>query len=178
MTRNSARRSMLVAVILFSLSTVPNPALARDFAVGSKPRSVAVGDFNRDGVQDLAIANAGENTVSVLLGNSDGTFQAALTFGVGRAPWAVAVGDFNRDGVQDLAVANYDSDTVSVLLGNGDGTFQAALTFDVVVNGAGGGPTSVAVGDFNRDGLPDLAIADCDTGTVSVLLGNGDGTFF
>src|SRR6266851_4240058 len=115
----------------------------RDFDAGRDPRSVAVGDFNGDGVQDLAVANFGSNTVSVLLGNGDGTFRAPLTFGVGTNPHFVAVGDFNRDGKQDLAVANFGSNTVSVLLGNIDGTFQAALTFGVATN-----PHFVAVGDF------------------------------
>ena len=74
-------------------------------------------------------------TVSVLLGNGDGTFQAAVNYGAGTNPNSVAVGDFNGDGKPDLAVANGGSNTVSVLLGNGDGTFQAAVTY-----GAGSEP--------------------------------------
>ena len=70
----------------------------RDFGVGSGPRSVAVGDFNGDGAQDLAVANRDSNNVSVLLGNGDGTFQAAVNFGAGAGPRSVAVGDFNGDG--------------------------------------------------------------------------------
>jgi len=81
----------------------------RDFGVGAAPTSVAVGDFNGDGAQDLAVANFGSNDVSVLRGNGDGTFQAAVNFGVGERPFSVAVGDFNGDGPQDLAVANYFS---------------------------------------------------------------------
>jgi hypothetical protein len=112
--------------------------------------------------------------VSVLLGNGDGTFQAARNFAAGIRPYSVAVGDFNGDGTPDLAVANDTfSGTVSVLLGNGDGTFQAARNF-----AAGSYPYSVAVGDFTGDGTLDLAVAnDTFSGTVSVLLGNGDGTF-
>jgi hypothetical protein len=128
---------------------------------------VAVGDFNGDGIQDLAVANWGSNTVSVLLGNGDGTFQAARNFAAGSHPSSVAVGDFNGDGIQDLAVA--ESGGVSVLLGNGDGTFEAAHSF------AAGGPDSVLVGDFNRDGIQDLAVVS--PFGVRVLLGNGDGTF-
>jgi hypothetical protein len=110
-------------------------------------------------------------TVSVLLGNGDGTFQAARSFAAGSGPASVAVGDFNGDGHLDVAVANeVSSGTVSVLLGNGDGTFQAARGF-----AAGIYPASVAVGDFNGDGLPDLAVTG--GGAVRVLLGNGDGSF-
>src|SRR5713226_8016890 len=83
----------------------------RDFDAGSVPQSVSVGDFNGDGVQDLAVANAGSfpsdpGNVSVLWGNGDGSFQAARNFAAGTQPVSVAVGDFNGDGVQDLAVAN------------------------------------------------------------------------
>ena len=145
---------------------------ARSLGAGSNPFSVAVGDFNGDGVQDLAITNGGSAHVSVLLGNGDGTFQAAVNFGVGIRPAVVTVGDFNGDGIQDLAVANNGSNNLSVLLGNGDGTFQVAVNF-----GAGGSPLSVAVADFNGDGVQDLAVANEGSNNVSVLLGNGDGTF-
>src|SRR5207244_4194421 len=141
------------------------------------PRSVAVGGFNGDGTLDLAVADWGSNTVSVLLGNGDGTFQAPLTFTTGARPSSVAAGDFNGDGALDLAVANEDNFSVSVLLGNGDGTFQVPSTFTT-----GARPQSVAVGDFDRDGTLDLAVAaeagfPVLPGNVSVLLGNGDGTF-
>src|SRR5262249_20769798 len=86
-----------------------------------RPISIAVGDFNGDGVQDLAVANNGSNDVSVLLGNGDATFQGARNFAAGRLPSSVAVGHFNGDGRQDLVVANSGSNDVSVLLGNGDG---------------------------------------------------------
>src|SRR5262249_8558076 len=144
------------------------------YAVGSSPRSVAVGDFNGDGNQDLAVANGGTANVSVLLGNGDGSFQAAQNFAAGSRPGAVAGGDLHRDGKPALAVANRGSGNVSVLLGNGDGTFQPAQNF-----AAGANPISVAVGDFNGDGNPDLAVAG-GTGAASgvrVLLGNGDGSF-
>ena len=90
----------------------------RSFRVGINPRSVAVGDFNGDGVQDLAVANVGSQNVSVLLGNGDGSFQTARNFGVGNDPYSVAVGDFNGDGRPDLAVANQNSNNVSVLINN------------------------------------------------------------
>src|SRR5215831_12571491 len=94
-----------------------------DSVAGNFPVSVAVGDFNGDGKPDLAVANPlfPNGTVSVLLGNGDGSFQAAQAFGAGSQPLSVAVGDFNGDGKPDLAVANQVSNNVSVLLGNGDG---------------------------------------------------------
>src|SRR5206468_2009142 len=152
-----------------------------DFAVGTNPKSVAVSDFNGDGRLDLAVANAGcydvPGAVSVLLGNGDGTFQPVQSFAAGNDAASVAVGDVHGDGRPDLAVANASRNTVSVLLGNGDGTFQPAQSF-----AAGSGVFSVAVGDFNGDGRPDLVVANAGgssgvPGTVSVLLGNGDGTF-
>ena len=148
MTRNSARRPLLVAATVLLWSTVPTSAPAVDLTAGAHPSSVAVDDFNQDGVADLAVTDYGSDTVSVLLGNGDGTFQAAVSYSVGSHPWSVAVGDFDGDGRTDLAVANGGSNTVSVLLGNGDGTFQPALNFDT----GGSGAVSVVVGDFNRDG--------------------------
>src|SRR5215813_13057054 len=115
------------------------------FGAGPDPVSVTVGDFNGDGIQDVAVANHeaydGPDGISVLLGNGDGMFQQAINFGSGgNVASFVAVGDFNGDEIQDLAVANngFSSDSVSVLLGNGDGTFQAAVNF-----GAGVNPISV-----------------------------------
>jgi hypothetical protein len=150
----------------------------RSFDAGGVGVRVAVGDFNGDGILDLAVAHltgAESWGVSVLMGNGDGTFQAPRSFATGSSPDSVAVGDFNGDGIPDLAVANYASYTVSVLLGNGDGSFGAAVNYYLGAN-----PFSVTVGDFNGDGYPDLVVATSysgQPGTVSVLLGNGDGTF-
>ena len=96
---------------------------------------------------DLAVANDGDNTVSVLLGNGDGTFQPQVTYAVGQCPDAIVAGDFTGDGRLDLAVANALDDTVSVLLGNGDGTFQPQVTYAV-----GADPDAIVAGDFNGDG--------------------------
>ena len=94
------------------------------FLAGSGPAFVTTGDFDRDGTSDLAIANTASGSVSVLLGDGDGNFQAPRTFAAGAAVWAVAIGDFNGDGAPDLATADNGANTVSVLPGNGDGTFQ------------------------------------------------------
>ena len=123
------------------------------------------------------MANAGSNNVSVFLGKGDGTFQTAVEYSAASSPTSVAVGDFNGDGKLDLAAANQVSNNVSILLGRGDGTFQTAAEYGTATS-----PTSVAVGDFNGDGRLDLAVANNGssnfrTGSVSILLGNGDGTF-
>ena len=148
-------------------SLFPGPT----FAAGDRPLSVTTGDFNGDGVTDLATANSYSDDVSVLLGNGDGTFAAQKKFAATNGPRCVTTGDFNGDGLTDLATANVNSDDVSVLLGNGDGTFEAPATYTV-----GSLPNSVATGDFNGDCVTDLATANYFN-NLSVLLGVGDGTF-
>ncbi len=118
---------------------------------------------------------AAYGTVSILLGNGDGTFQPPASYTVGDSPVAIAAGDFGGDGRLDLAVANSDSGNVSVLMGNGDGTFRPAVDYPV-----GYDPTEIVAGDFTGDGRIDLAVAfKCSifAGELSVLLNNGDGTF-
>ncbi len=148
------------------------------FAAGHNPHSMAIGDFNEDGHQDLAVANS-SGSVSILLGIGNGTFRPQTDFAVGALPNSIAVGDFNGDGRQDLVVANGLSKDISVFLGRGDGTFGSEARF-----AAGQGPRSVAVGDFNGDGRNDVAVANISytvfgssVSAVSILLGQGDGTF-
>ena len=139
------------------------------------PEAIIAGDFNGDGIADLAVA--GSNGVAVLLGTGNANFRPAVVYSAGANPYSVAVGDFNGDGKIDLAVANLDGGNVSVLQGNGDGTFGAPVNYAAGINSE-----QVVVGDFNGDGNADLAVANFgpSTGTggnLSVLYGNGNGTF-
>ena len=147
-------------------------AAAINFGAGTNPTAVAVGDFNRDGIQDVAVANQSSNNVSILLGNGSGSFNGATNFGAGGSPVSVAVGDFNRDGIQDLVAGNPFSGNISILLGDGSGGFSAPTSF-----GADAFPSFVVVGDFNRDGKPDLAVLPQNGTGVSILVGDGAGNF-
>jgi FG-GAP-like repeat len=147
----------------------------------SNPTFVVTGDFNSDGIPDLALTMNFGYALTVLLGNGDGSFTAAASPAANFKPDFIAVGDFNSDGIPDLAVANDRVPSVTVLLGNGDGTFREGQALET-----GAFCLSVAVGDFNGDGNLDLAVTNfsrpeelvsSDVDTVSILLGNGDGTF-
>jgi len=141
------------------------------YAAGDGPLFVAAGDFNTDGVTDLAAANHLSDDVSVLLGNGDGTFQAAMHYAVNDWPNSLVVDDFNEDGLPDLAVANYHNDNVTILRGNGDGTFVSDGDYYVP-----GGPNDVVSGDLDGDGHQDLAFGSLSE-NISVLLGDGTGFF-
>lgn len=148
------------------------------YSAGTAPSWVAVGDFNGDGKLDLAVANKGQanapaSTVSVLLGNGDGTFQPARNSVAPTGANCLAVADFDGDGKLDLAVLNggFSGQLLTILLGNGDGTFHTADDYF-----SGNQVYAVVTGDFNRDGRPDLAVA-VNPEHIVVMLGNGDGTF-
>ena len=143
----------------------------------SDPRFIVTGDFYLDGKADIAAADYGNHLIIVLLGNGNGGFMYAASSPVGSvfSPSSMAVGDFNLDGKPDLAVTNRNSAKVTILLGDGSGGFTQAVNspVNVVTN-----PTSIAVGDFNVDGKPDLAVANFNaSGLVTILLGNGSGGF-
>ena len=145
---------------------------AVNYSVALNPHSIAVADFNNDGVADIVTDNFQNDSVSVLLGNGNGTLRTPVSYKTGSMPIAVAVGDFNGDGKADIAAANMGGNSISVLLGNGDGTFQAAVNY-----ATGKGPASIAVGDFNGDGRTDVVVTAPGDSNVNVLLGKGDGTF-
>jgi hypothetical protein len=173
---NSSTVSVLLNTTAPGATTV-SFATQQTFATGSAPESVAVADFNGDGRPDLVVANRDSDTVSVLLnmttaGATTLSFTAQMTFATGSLPLSVAVADFNGDGRPDLVVSNRGSNTVSVLLnttapGATTPSFAAQETF-----ATGSNPFSVAVADLNGDGRTDLAVANVNDNTVSVLLNN------
>jgi hypothetical protein len=151
-------------------------------AGGAGANIVAIGDLNGDGIPDL-VASVTDDGVTVLLGNGDGTFQDPVSYYPGATfPFTVAIADVNNDGKPDVVVGD-SYGIVGVLLGNGDGTFQPVVVYDTGANFT----KSVAVADVNGDGNPDIIVAsacvsgvNCQAGVagvVSVLSGNGDGTF-
>jgi hypothetical protein len=165
---------------------ITNPAKSVAFGsptgAGGAGNWIVVADFNGDGKPDLAGTHSGFTTtdgiflpyptVTVELGNGDGTFQPAVKYTVHENPFSIIAGDFNGDGKLDLAVATERGGEVDVMLGNGDGTFQFAPSY---VFGFGPELKGMAVGDLNGDGTLDLVVAR--GALVSLLLGNGDGTF-
>jgi hypothetical protein len=179
-TSGSVNNSGSVSVLLGNGDGTFQPAV--DFATGGTgTQFVALGHLGRGGSPlDVVTANRGSETVSVLLGNGDGTFGPAVQYGVGarERPIAVAVGDFTGDGIPDLVTVNVPQahdqgiNSFSLLVGNPDGTFQTAVTQPLGINNT---PSSLAAGDFTGNGI--LSIAVGTSGRVMVLLGNGNGTF-
>ena len=160
------------------------------YTVGIGPSKVVVGDFNGDGKLDLAVLNTGtgesDSSVSILLGNGNGTFRAQKVTNLNIQCTGIAVGDFNGDGKLDLVASNYNhggfsggTATVEVMLGNGNGTFQSPASYPLPASA-----TNVVVADLRKDGKLDLIVPtenSADVGQIfndlSILLGNGDGTF-
>ena len=138
------------------------------------------GDFNNDGVIDIAITNqydssGNEGYISVFLGNGDGTFKPQIAVPLPGYAESTTVADFNRDGILDMADVQYYPGQISVVYGNGDGTFQAPVNYSI--NADLFTPAFIVSGDFNGDGVPDIAESNAASNTVGIFLNNGDGTF-
>jgi hypothetical protein len=154
----------------FEVTNAVSPAFSmQSEAYSLSAVETVAGDFNGDGIQDLVV-NDGPfvQSVSLMSGRGDGTFDAPVTYFVGPDPSAIVTGDFNKDGKLDTAVTSIDG-YVAVLLGNGDGTLQIPVDYPTDI-----GTSALALGDVNGDGNLDMATVGSD---VSILLGNGDGTF-
>lgn len=167
---------------------------AASYPTGTAPVALVAEDFDGDGDPDLAVVDQGNGktagAVSILLGNftngaQDGTFGTKTDYPVGIEPSAIATGTFLTGGFTSLAVTNKADNTVSILLGQGtnstaNGTFAPPAAPLAATYATGTGPAGVAVGDFNGDSKPDLAVTyatDSSNNSVSILLGNGDGSF-
>jgi hypothetical protein len=152
----------------------------RDYVTSARPTSLAVADVDGDGKPDLVTGSQGEGkdgTISVLVNSGDGSFATKRDYPTVATPTSVAIGDLDDDRAPDLAVAMVDADVsgagaVAVLGNDGDGAFAARDVYPL-----GADPASVAIGDLNADGSPDLATANTYAGTVSVLLNDGYGRF-
>lgn len=142
------------------------------YGVGSNPRSVFAADFDGDNDKDLAVANYGSGSISVLFNNGDGTFATAVNYAVGSNPANVFAADLDGDSDLDLAVGNFVSDNVSILLNNGSGVFANAVNY-----ASGDGAWSVFAADLDGDSDLDLAVTNSNASTISVFKNNGDGTF-
>jgi hypothetical protein len=145
--------------------------LYHTYQTGKNPTSIVTGDINGDGLADLITTNIGSDSLSILMGDGDGSFRDAITMRVPEQPRAVILHDLNNDGFLDLAIANAGNNRITILLGNGQGQFQQRETYPAIKS-----PVGLACADFNNDGRPDLAVA-LRNDKLMILLGQGGGTF-
>jgi len=136
-------------------------------ATSAGPFRIAIGDFNSDGFEDVAVTQRGANNVRVLRSNGAGTFTSNVNYATGTNPEAIVTATVNNDGNLDLVVANAGSNNMSVLLGDAAGNFAAAANSAVGTN-----PRSIAFGDFNNDGINDFATANFNSNNYTVRIGN------
>src|SRR6516162_10214322 len=183
-----AARALSTGAALAGLLAAPRaragPLFAADylsFDTGGRPFSVAVGDLNRDGLLDVVTANQTTGSLTVLLGQGDGNVGSGAScpqcrgdFRAGNSPVSVAIGDLDGDHVPDVVAADLSTDSLFVMIGVGDGSFRTKRGIHM---GAGSAPFFVALADLNGDGHLDAVVANERGNSISVLLGNGDGTF-
>jgi hypothetical protein len=140
------------------------------YDVGSRPRDVTAADLDRDGSQDLVVANSLSSTVSVLLNGGDGTFGPALSYPVGASPYAAVTARMDADLYPDVIASGYDAGTISVLLNDGAGGLLPAVHYPV-----GDSPMGLVAVDLSGDGIPDVAVVNRESRTFSVLVNDGTG---
>jgi len=166
-----------------SLTTIPDTVSDRNsltylprvaYAVGGRPAEARIVDVSGDGKPDLVVENYNSNTLSVLLGNGDGTLKAKVDYATAEGPWSMAIGDVNGDGQTDVVTDNYAASSASVLINNGNGTFKTKVDY---TTGTGTNPECLRMGDVDGDGDLDIFTANASTNNVSILLNNGNGTF-
>ena len=160
--------SLVVLLQAATASTQDITFTRDDFGSDAGARAIVAGDFDRNGWPDLALANAGRNTVTILLNDGGGEMRRAFDVAVGAGPFAVTSGDFSRDGILDLAVANADANSISVLTGRGDGTF----TRTDISTSPYLGPRGITTADVNVDGK-DLGYTGYGTNVAQILMGRG-----
>ncbi len=179
--------SNTVSVLLGNGDGTFTEATGSPFATGKQPSAIVIADFNGDGNLDFAVANKGDNSISVFEGNGSGGFTPFpkspfvlpnIVAGTETGPVAMVTANFRNRSKPDLAVVNESSNSISILLSSGDNTFDG--TFSEATNSpiaVGKTPVAIAAGDFNGDAVPDLAVVNQADNSVTILLSNGDGTF-
>ncbi len=173
-------RTLTVVFLLLSLCGCPpensyDPPdllyLFKNYEVEKNPTAIRAGDFNNDGFTDLVTSNIASNSLSLLFGNGDGSFQTQVPVRVCQEPRNLALEDFNQDTHLDLAIACSGSNQISILTGRGNGTFERVAKYHVNRT-----PVSIATGDFNSDQLLDIVVA-LRNDKIQLFFGNGSGKF-